>query len=121
MIAAVVAAAIAAFSGRFVDTDPVIVMTDRAGLLMIPGAKVKLNGAQIGTVAAVDETSDGSAEIELAIDPARLRIVPDNVRVEIGDQTVFGAKSVEFTPPRIPRRRPCAPARSSTPGTSPSR
>jgi len=106
VIAAVIAAAIAAFSGRFVDTDPVIVMTDRAGLLLIPGSKVKWNGAQIGAVAAVDETSDGSAKIELAIDPARLRIVPDNVRVEIANQTVFGAKSVEFTPPPDPSATP---------------
>ena len=81
-------------------------MTDRAGLLLIPGSKVKLNGAQIGTVAAVDETSDGRAQLMLAIDPARLRIVPDNVHVEIGSQTVFGAKSVEFTPPPDPSATP---------------
>jgi virulence factor Mce-like protein len=42
----------------------------------------------------------------LAIDPARLRIVPDNVRVEIANQTVFGAKSVEFTPPPDPSATP---------------
>ena len=44
-------------------------MTDRAGLLMNPGAKVKLNGAQIGTVAAVNETSDGSAELRVGHRP----------------------------------------------------
>ncbi len=106
VIAGVVAAAIAAFNGSFVKTDAVTVMADRAGLLLIPGSKVKLNGAEIGTVAAVDETSDGRARLMLAIDPARLRIVPDNVHVEIGSQTVFGAKSVEFTPPPDPSGTP---------------
>jgi virulence factor Mce-like protein len=101
-IATVIAVAIGMFSGRFIDTAPVTVVTDRAGLLMERGAKVKLNGAQIGTVSAVKETADGRARLELAIEAARLRIVPDNVHVEIGANTVFGAKSVEFVPPPNP-------------------
>nr|WP_090343528.1 MCE family protein [Mycolicibacterium malmesburyense]CRL74569.1 virulence factor Mce family protein [Mycolicibacterium malmesburyense] len=99
---AVVAVAVAMFNGAFTPSAPVTVVTDRAGLLMDRGAKVKLNGAQIGTVAAVDETRDGRAELTLAIEPARLGLIPDNVRVEIGANTVFGAKSVEFFPPAHP-------------------
>ena len=101
-MAGIVAVAIAMFSGSFVDTVPVTVMTDRAGLLMDRGAKVKLNGAQIGMVSDVSETPDGRAELKLAIEPARLSIVPDNVLVDIGANTVFGAKSVEFLPPPDP-------------------
>ncbi|KUH64351.1 MCE-family protein [Mycolicibacterium novocastrense] len=99
---AAVGAAVAMFNGTFTQTAPVAVMTDRAGLLMERGAKVKLNGAQIGTVAAVDQTRDGRAKLTLAIEPARLGLIPDNVRVEIGANTVFGAKSVEFLPPAHP-------------------
>lgn len=105
-ITAVVAGAIAMFSGRFIDSAPVTVMTDRAGLLMNPGAKVKLNGAQIGTVAEVTEAADGRAELKLAIEPARLTLIPDNVSVDIGANTVFGAKSVEFLPPAEPSTTP---------------
>jgi virulence factor Mce-like protein len=101
-MAGIVALAVAMFSGRFVDTVPVTVMTDRAGLLMDRGAKVKLNGAQIGTVSDVSEMPDGRAELKLAIEPIRLKIVPDNVLVDIGANTVFGAKSVEFLPPPTP-------------------
>lgn len=101
-IAVIVALAVAAFNGSFTTTVPVTVRTDRAGLLMDAGAKVKLNGAQIGTVAAVDAAPDGTAELTLAIEPARLGLVPDNVRVEVGANTVFGAKSVEFVPPPDP-------------------
>ncbi|WP_431239217.1 MCE family protein [Mycolicibacterium aichiense] len=103
---AIVATAIAMFNGSFDDRAPVTVMADRAGLLMDPGARVKLHGAQIGTVTAVRETRDGHAELELAIEPARLRLVPDNVLVNIGGNTVFGAKAVEFVPPPDPSGTP---------------
>ncbi|AKK30335.1 MCE family protein [Mycobacterium sp. EPa45] len=106
VMATVVVVAIAMFNGKFDDTSPVVVMADRAGLLMDPGAKVKLHGAQIGTVSAVRETADGRAELKLAIEPARLRVIPDNVLVDIGATTVFGAKTVEFVPPPQPSRTP---------------
>lgn len=103
---AIVALAVALFNGKFTETDSVTVMTDRAGLLMDRGAKVKLNGAQIGTVSAVSETTDGRAELKLAIERSRMSIVPSNTLVEIGANTVFGAKSVEFLPPPQPSAMP---------------
>jgi virulence factor Mce-like protein len=105
-VAAVIAVAVALFRGTFDDSVRLTVMTDRAGLLMDPGAKVKLNGAQIGTVSSVSATADGRAQLTLAVEPARLKIVPENVRVEIGANTVFGAKSVEFVPPADPSTTP---------------
>jgi virulence factor Mce-like protein len=105
-MATVVTVAIAMFNGKFDDTSPVVVMADRAGLLMDPGAKVKLHGAQIGTLSSVRETADGRAELTLAIEPARLRVVPNNVLVDIGATTVFGAKTVEFVPPPDPSGTP---------------
>jgi phospholipid/cholesterol/gamma-HCH transport system substrate-binding protein len=101
-IVGVVIAAATQFRGGFTDTVPVTVISDRAGLLMNPGARVKLNGAQIGTVAGIRQTPDGRAELQLAMQPDRLNIVPDNVLVEIGSTTVFGAKSVEFLTPERP-------------------
>ncbi|BBX04895.1 virulence factor [Mycolicibacterium moriokaense] len=102
----VVMVTIALFNGRFIDSVPVTVMADRAGLLMDPGAKVKLHGAQVGTVSAVKETPDGQAELRLAMDPERLKIVPSNVEVEIANTTVFGAKSVDLLPPADPSATP---------------
>ncbi len=105
-ITAIVTVAVAMFNGVFVTAVPLTVLTDRAGLLMDRGARVKLNGAQIGTVSQVRETADGHAELTLAVDPDQLRIVPDNAVVEIGANTVFGAKSVEFSPPPAPSATP---------------
>lgn len=103
VIAAVVSVAIGQFAGRFTESVPVTVMTDRAGLLMNPGGKVKLNGAQVGTVSAVTVAGEG-ARIQLALDPAWLTTIPEDVHVEIGSNTVFGAKSVELTSPAQPSR-----------------
>jgi phospholipid/cholesterol/gamma-HCH transport system substrate-binding protein len=101
-IVTVVVVSVAQFRGDFTKTVPLTVLSDRAGLLMIPGGRVKLNGGQIGTVADVQATPDGRAEIRLAIEPDRLRLLPDNVDVQIGPATAFGAKSVEFTSPEDP-------------------
>ncbi|MGV0806519.1 MCE family protein [Mycolicibacterium setense] len=101
-IVAVLVAAAIQFRGDFTKTVPVTVISDRAGLLMNPGAKVKLHGAQIGMVTHIKETADGQAELQLAIQPDRISIVPENVLVEIGSTTVFGAKSVELRPPANP-------------------
>ncbi|RDH77170.1 MCE family protein [Mycolicibacterium moriokaense] len=101
-MSAIVVAAAAQFRGDFTETVPVTVLSDRAGLLMDPGARVKLNGAQIGKVSSVRQTPEGGAALTLAIDPSRMSIVPDNVLVDIGSSTVFGAKSVEFVPPQNP-------------------
>jgi virulence factor Mce-like protein len=105
-IMGVVALSVALFNGRLTETVPVTVITDRTGLLMDRGAKVKLNGAQIGTVAAVNTRDDGLAAVTLAVDPARLELIPDNAQVQIMANTVFGAKSVEFIPPAQPSDTP---------------
>jgi phospholipid/cholesterol/gamma-HCH transport system substrate-binding protein len=99
---AVVAVAVVQFRGGFTTTVPVTVVSDRAGLLMNPGARVKLNGAQVGTVSSIRATPDGRAQLQLAIEPDRLKLVPENVLVDVGSATVFGAKSVEFIPPEHP-------------------
>ncbi len=100
--AAVTAVALFQFRGGFTDTVPVTVISDRAGLMMNPGAKVKLHGAEIGTVASIEDTPNGQAAIRLALDPARLRLIPANVLVDIVATTAFGAKFVQLIPPQDP-------------------
>nr|WP_090275107.1 MCE family protein [Mycolicibacterium komanii]CRL68048.1 virulence factor Mce family protein [Mycolicibacterium komanii] len=101
-IVAVVALAVALFRGDFTKTEPVTVITDRAGLVMNPDARVKLHGAQVGTVHSVEPLPDGRAAIHLAMDPSAMELIPANVRVDIASSTVFGAKSVALVPPANP-------------------
>ncbi|WP_267309006.1 MCE family protein [Mycobacterium barrassiae] len=94
--------AVSLFRGSWADTVPVTVIADRAGLVMNPDARVKLHGAQVGSVAAIEALPDGKAAIHLAIDPSAMDLIPANVRVDITSSTVFGAKFVEFVPPTDP-------------------
>jgi len=101
-LALVVAVAVGLFQGRFTRTVPVTVVADRAGLVMNPNAKVKLNGAPVGKVASIEPLPDGGAALHLAIEPAAMADIPSNVGAEITSSTVFGAKFVELVPPTQP-------------------
>lgn len=101
-IVAVVAVSIGLFGGSFTKTVPVTVISDRAGLVMNPEAKVKMRGVQVGTVEGITERPDGKAELTLAMDPSQLSKIPANVLVDIASTTVFGAKFVQLMPPDQP-------------------
>ena len=98
----VVAVAVGLFQDSFTRTVPVTVVADRAGLVMYPDAKVKINGAQVGKVASIEPLTDGGAALHLAIDPAAVDVIPANVGAEITSSTVFGSKFVELVAPAQP-------------------
>ena len=108
VVAAVVARGRDAFPGRVQHHRAGDVMSDRAGLVMNPDAKVKMRGVQVGKVASIEEMPDGQAALHLAMDPSQLHLIPSNVLVDIASTTVFGAKFVQLVPPAIPRREPLA-------------
>ncbi|WP_019735747.1 MCE family protein [Mycolicibacter kumamotonensis] len=101
-IAALVWLPIALFRGGFTRTVPVTVLSQRAGLVMYPDAKVKLRGVQVGKVGAIDPLPDGTAALRLEMQPDQLRLIPANVSARIASTTVFGAKSVELVAPPDP-------------------
>ncbi|MCB1290854.1 MAG: MCE family protein [Mycolicibacterium sp.] len=98
-LAVVVVVAVGLFRDSFTRTVPVTVIADRAGLVMYPDAKVKINGAQVGKVASIEPLPDGGAALHLAIDPAAVGVIPANVGAEITSSTVFGSKFVELVAP----------------------
>ncbi|WP_059019530.1 MCE family protein [Mycobacterium sp. M26] len=101
-LATIVAIAVGLFNDSFTKTVPVTVISDRAGLVMNPDAKVKINGAQVGKVASIDSLPDGKAALHLAIDPKMVDVIPANVGADITSSTVFGSKFVELVPPADP-------------------
>jgi phospholipid/cholesterol/gamma-HCH transport system substrate-binding protein len=105
ILAAVVVAAVAftylSYSAAFTSFDKVTVTSERAGLVMETGAKVKYRGIQIGKVETI-QYAGNEAKLTLAIDSSQMRYVPSNAPVKIGGTTVFGAKSVEFLEPADP-------------------
>ncbi|MGV0071298.1 MCE family protein [Mycobacterium colombiense] len=100
--ATILALAVTQFRGGFTETVPVTVIAGRAGLMMNPGAKVKLHGAPVGSVASIQDSSEGQAAIHLALDPSRMQLIPANVLVNVVATTAFGAKFIQLVPPESP-------------------
>ena len=103
-----------AFSGTLRTTVPLTVISDRAGLVMEDGAKVKLRGVQIGEVASVDAYADPAgtnlSKLRLKIAPNDFQYLPNNVEAEIKSSTAFGAKYVDLiVPSEGASSRPLAP------------
>jgi phospholipid/cholesterol/gamma-HCH transport system substrate-binding protein len=91
------------FSGTLRKTIPLTVISDRAGLVMEDGAKVKLRGVQIGEVASVDAYADPAgtnlSKLRLKIAPNDFQYLPSNIEAEIKSSTAFGAKYVDLVVP----------------------
>jgi phospholipid/cholesterol/gamma-HCH transport system substrate-binding protein len=91
------------FSGTLRRTVPLTLVSDRAGLVMENGAKVKLRGVQVGEVASIgaDAGVPGAAlsKLTLKIDPGPFQYLPSNVEAEIKSSTAFGAKYVDLIVP----------------------
>jgi phospholipid/cholesterol/gamma-HCH transport system substrate-binding protein len=102
------------FSGTLRKTIPLTVISDRAGLVMEDGAKVKLRGVQIGEVASVDAYADPAgtnlSKLRLKIAPNDFQYLPSNIEAEIKSSTAFGAKYVDLVVPSDgASHRPLAP------------
>ncbi|WP_090609592.1 MCE family protein [Mycobacterium lentiflavum] len=102
VVAVIFAFAVGLFRGSFTESVPVTVISQRAGLVMNPDAKVKMRGVQVGKVASIESLPNGQAAIHLAMDPSQLHFIPSNVLVDIASSTVFGAKSVLLVEPAQP-------------------
>jgi phospholipid/cholesterol/gamma-HCH transport system substrate-binding protein len=91
------------FTGDLRKTVPLTLISDRAGLVMEDGAKVKLRGVQIGQVSSIgtQRGADGInlSTLALKIDPGPFQYLPSNVEAEIKSSTAFGAKYVDLIVP----------------------
>lgn len=106
VIGLIIGLSVALFRGDFTKTVPLTVVSERAGLVMNPDAKVKMRGVQVGTVSSIESRPDGMAVLHLAMDPAQLKRIPSNVHVDIASSTVFGAKFVQLQNPDDPSPEP---------------
>lgn len=86
------------FSGSLRTFVPITLVSDRAGLVMENGAKVKLRGVQVGEVGSID-ADGGLASLHLNMYPDPFQYLPANVEAEIKATTAFGAKYVDLIVP----------------------
>lgn len=98
-----------AFSGAASDAvrppTRVTLQSDRSGLVMQPGALVKMHGVEVGTVDAVRQVP-GGAVVELRLDGTAAQSIPENVEARIAATTIFGSKFVTLTEPADPSTTP---------------
>jgi phospholipid/cholesterol/gamma-HCH transport system substrate-binding protein len=92
------------FSGTFRSFVPVTLRSDRSGLVMESGGKVKMRGVEVGRVASISAGSQ-SVSVQLEIFPDQIRYIPANVRAQIRATTAFGAKYVDLIYPENPSRK----------------
>jgi phospholipid/cholesterol/gamma-HCH transport system substrate-binding protein len=95
------------FSGTLSTTVPLTLVSDRAGLVMENGAKVKLRGIQVGVVGSIGSQSNQAA-LKLKMDPGPFQFLPSNIEAEIKSSTAFGAKYVDLIVPANVSPKPLA-------------
>jgi phospholipid/cholesterol/gamma-HCH transport system substrate-binding protein len=91
------------FSGTFRSFVPVTLTSDRSGLVMESGGKVKMRGVEVGRVASISAGSQ-TVSVQLEIYPDQIRYIPANVQAQIRATTAFGAKYVDLISPDAPSR-----------------
>lgn len=89
------------FNRSFRAYVPVTLMSDRSGLVMETGAKVKMRGVQVGRVGQITGGKQ-PVSMKLEIDSDKLALIPTNVGARIAATTAFGAKYVELVYPQDP-------------------
>jgi phospholipid/cholesterol/gamma-HCH transport system substrate-binding protein len=101
LVAIVIVLTAMSFSGKLDSYVPLTLVSDRAGLVMEPGAKVKLRGVQVGQVESIG-TDVKAAQLRLKMYPGPFRYLPSNVEAEIKSTTAFGSKYVDLIVPNQP-------------------
>lgn len=101
VVIAMVLVCSALFAGTFRRFEVVTLTSDRAGLVMESGAKVRMRGVEVGRVGGIS-AGTGPIRLQLEIDPGEIEYIPANVLAEIKATTAFGAKYVELVAPPDP-------------------
>ena len=89
---------LAQYNQAFTPVCHVTVNSDRAGLQLVPHSDVKVRGLIVGEVRSIRST-DGGAAINIALDPSKAALIPDNSSARMLPKTVFGEKYVDLVPP----------------------
>ncbi len=88
----------AIYNKTFITVTPVTLKTGHIGTQLSEGADVKLRGIIVGDVRGVSTTGKG-ATIRLALQPAKAKLIPQNVVARILPKTLFGQKFVDLVIP----------------------
>lgn len=103
VIGLLIALTIALYQKAFTPVVRVTLQADRIGNQLSAPADVKLRGLIVGEVRSVSSRGEG-ATIYLALDPAKVALIPKNVEAQLLPKTLFGEKFVNLVLPAAPSR-----------------
>lgn len=98
VIALLLALTVALFNKALTPVLRVKVEAERAGLQLLPRSDVKVRGLIVGEVRSTKATQNG-AVLNLAIDPDKAKLIPNNVQARLLPKTLFGEKYVDLEIP----------------------
>jgi phospholipid/cholesterol/gamma-HCH transport system substrate-binding protein len=101
LIAGLIALSISLYNKVFTPVVSVKLETDKVGNQLAVLGDVKVRGMQVGEIRKITPTGDG-AELELAIDPAKVDLIPRNVTAQFIPKTLFGDRYVALQIPQTP-------------------
>jgi virulence factor Mce-like protein len=101
VIAGLVSLSIAMYNKAFTPVVKVTLTTDKVGNQLRILGDVKVRGLIVGSIERITPTEEG-AELELALDPDRVDLIPRNVSARFIPKTLFGDRYVDLRIPEDP-------------------
>jgi virulence factor Mce-like protein len=105
LVAALVSLSIAMYNKAFTSVVKVNLVTDKLGNQLQVLGDVKVRGLIVGEIRRITPTAQGS-ELELALDPEKVDLIPSNVSARFIPKTLFGDRYVALQIPKDPDARP---------------
>ncbi|MCK2236827.1 MULTISPECIES: MCE family protein [unclassified Crossiella] len=97
VIALVLGLTVSVYRGVFEHTAAVTLRTDHIGNQLMTESDVKVRGLIVGEVKRISSKGDG-AELELALQPDKLALIPKDVTARLLPKTLFGERYVALVP-----------------------
>ncbi|HEV2778026.1 MAG TPA: MCE family protein [Actinophytocola sp.] len=101
LIAALIALSISMYNKAFTPFVTVTLQTDKVGNQLNVLGDVKVRGLIVGEIRKITPKADG-AELELALDPEKVDLIPRNVTAQFIPKTLFGDRYVALQIPDNP-------------------
>lgn len=101
IVVGLVALSIAMYNKAFTPVVKVKLQTDKVGNQLAVLGDVKVRGLQVGEIRKITPTANG-AELELAIDPSKVDVIPSNVTAQFIPKTLFGDRYIALQIPKTP-------------------
>ncbi|GAB2673929.1 MCE family protein [Saccharopolyspora gloriosae] len=89
---------VATYQGVFRPSVDVVLRAASTGNQLMPDSEVKVRGMTVGRVDEVRPTDEG-AELHLALEPDKARLLPANVSARLLPRTLFGERYVSLDVP----------------------